>query len=67
MLNPIWISTDNLWIILRHAMTQHKSFNASEFKIRWTNYKQKTYFIYNAMLNPLVKYLFRFQNIADNT
>ena len=34
------IDTDKLWIILRQSVTQNGSFNVSEIKIEWANYKQ---------------------------
>ena len=37
------IDTDKLWIILRQSVTQNGSFNVSEIKIEWENYKQSNY------------------------
>jgi len=62
------IDTDKLWIILRQSVTQHGSFNVSEIKIEWANYKQSTYDLQGNVMStiPLAKYLFRFQNFVDN-
>ena len=37
------IDTDKLWIVLRQSVTQNGSFNVSEIKIEWANYKQSNY------------------------
>jgi hypothetical protein len=49
-----------LWIILRQFVTQHGSFNDSEIKIEWGNYKQSTYDLQGNVIStiPLTKYLF---------
>ena len=62
------IDTDKLWIILRQSVTQNGSFNVSEIKIEWANYKQSTYDLQGNIIStiPLPKYLFRFQNFVDN-
>ena len=60
--------TNKLWIILRQSVNQHGTFNASEIKIEWANYKQSTFDTQGNILStiPLAKYLFRFQNYVDN-
>ena len=62
------IDTDKLWIILRQSVTQNGSFNVSEIKIEWANYKQSTYDLQGNIIStiPLPKYIFRFQNFVDN-
>ena len=62
------IDTDKLWIILRQSVTQNGSFNVSEIKIEWANYKQSNYDLQGNITStiPLPKYLFRFQNFVDN-
>ena len=56
--------TNKLWIILRQSVNQYGTFNASEIKIEWDNYKQSTFDTQGNILStiPLAKYLFRFQN-----
>jgi hypothetical protein len=44
------LDTNKLWIILRQSVNQHGTFNASEIKIEWANYKQSTF---NAQRNIL--------------
>jgi len=60
------LDTNKLWIMLRQIINQHGTFNASEIKIEWANYKQS---IFDSQANilspiPLTKYLFRFQKLC---
>ena len=53
---------------MRQSVTQHGSFNVSEIKIEWANYKQSYSDLRGNVTTsiPLPKYLFAFQNFVDN-
>jgi hypothetical protein len=61
-------NTDKLWVILRQSVTQLGTFNASEIKIEWANYKQSMVDSTGNIIStiPLAKYLARFQGYVDN-
>ena len=63
------LDTEKLWIILRQSLTQHGSFNVSEIKIEWENYKRSTDDLQGNVIStiPLAKYLFRFQYSVEMT
>ena len=50
---PFDTDTDKLWIILRQSVTQHGSFNVSEIKIEWENYKRSTYDLQGNVIYPI--------------